>query len=42
VNRATQNDSEVRNPTYQGKGMESKSFSEASKMPLDALSQNQQ
>jgi hypothetical protein len=33
-----QNDNEVRNPTYQGKGMESKSFSDASKMPL----QNQQ
>jgi len=34
--------SEVRNPTYQRKGMESKSVSEASKSPLTPLSESQQ
>jgi len=37
-----ENDSEVRNPTYQRKGMESKSVSEASKSPLTPLSESQQ
>ena len=35
------NDSEVRNPTYQPKGMESKSVSEASKMPSNESFQSQ-
>jgi hypothetical protein len=34
--------SEVRNPTYQRKGMESKIVSEASKSPLTQLSESQQ
>ena len=37
-----ENDSEIRNPTYQRKVMESKSVSEASKSPLTPLSESQQ
>jgi hypothetical protein len=38
----TENESEVRNPTYQPKDMESKSVSEASKGPLTPFSESQQ
>ena len=37
----TQNDRQVRDPTYREKEMESKSFSEASKMLLETLSHSQ-
>ena len=37
-----ENESEVRDSTYRGKEMESKSFSEASKSPLKPLSESQQ
>lgn len=37
-----ENDSEVRNPTSQRKGMELKSVSQASKSPLKPLSESQQ